>query len=380
MLRERRLSECRGIVSTPDKKLRFAVLGAGHGGLAMAGHLAIMGYPVNIYSRSEERMRNIQARGAIEVEGQVEGQGVVANATNNIQEAVKDADIIMVVVPAMGHRFMAEQCAPHLRDGQIIILNPGRTFGAIEFRHLIRDERKVKADVTVAEAQTLLYVSRHEEFAKARIFRIKNSVPLAAIPAHKTPEVLRSIREIFPQFVAATNVLETSLDNIGAIFHPATVVFNAARIEDEHTDFEFYIEGVTPSVAKVLEHLDNERVSLGEALGVHLHTARQWLYLAYDSPGRTLYDAIQATPSYRGVRAPPTLVHRYLMEDVPMSLVPMSSLGDLLGVPTPSIDAIIHHAGLLNDRDYWEEGRTVEKLGLSGMTVEQIRSLVLTGE
>jgi opine dehydrogenase len=119
---------------------------------------------------------------------------------------------------------------------------------------------------------------------------------------------------------------------------------------------------------------------LGEALGVHLHTARQWLYLAYDSPGRTLYDAMQATPSYRGVRAPPTLVHRYLMEDVPMSLVPMSSLGDLLGVPTPSIDALIHHAGLLNDRDYWEEGRTVEKLGLSGMTVEQIRSLVLTGE
>lgn len=367
-------------MSASEKRPKFAVLGAGHGGLAMAGHLAILGYPVSIYTRNKERVERINLRGSIEVEGEINGYGVVERATNEIREAVEDADIIMVVVPAVGHRFLAEQCAPHLKDGQIIILNPGRTFGAIEFRHVLKDENKVKADVTVAESQTFIYVSRHEEFAKAKIYRIKNSVPLAAIPAHKTPEILQVIRKVFPQFVAATNVLETSLDNIGAVFHPATTIFNAARIEDEHTDFEFYIEGVTPSVARALEALDAERVALGESLGVHLHTARQWLYLAYDSPGRSLYEAIQATPSYRGVKAPPTLIHRYLLEDVPMSLVPMSSLGDLLNVPTPTIDALVHYASVLHGTDYWKEGRTVEKLGLSGMTVEKIRLLVLKGE
>jgi opine dehydrogenase len=61
---------------------------------------------------------------------------------------------------------MAEKCAPHLKDRQIVILNPGRTYGANEFRHILRDEQKANADVTVAETQTLLYVSRHEEFAK----------------------------------------------------------------------------------------------------------------------------------------------------------------------------------------------------------------------
>ncbi len=366
--------------SASDKKLRFAILGAGHGGLAMAGHLAILGYPVNIYSRTEARMDGIRSRGAIEVVGEVEGYGSVQKATNDIKEAIEDVDVIMVVVPATGHRFLAEQCAPHLRDGQIIILNPGRTFGAFEFRHVLRDEKKVTANVTIAEAQTFIYVSRHLEYAKAKIFEIKNSVPLAALPAHKTPDVLKVIRSVFPQFVAATNVLESSLDNIGSIFHPAITIFNAARIEDEHTDFEYYIEGVTSSVARILESLDAERVALGEALGVHLHPARQWLYFAYDSPGRTLYEAIQATPAYRGVKAPPTLMHRYLFEDVPMSLVPMSSLGDLLNVPTPSIDALIHLACVLHGTDYWHEGRTVEKLGLSGMDVEQIRFLALRSD
>jgi opine dehydrogenase len=93
-----------------------------------------------------------------------------------------------------------------------------------------------------------------------------------------------------------------------------------------------------------------------------------------------MYEAIEATPGYRGVKAPPTLVHRYLLEDVPMSLVPMSSLGDLLDVPTPTIDSMIQLACVLNGTDYWKEGRTVDKLGLSGMSVEQIRSLVLKGE
>jgi opine dehydrogenase len=361
-------------------KPKFAVLGAGHGGLAMAGHLAIMGYPVNIYTRNSERIEQVKLRGAIEVEGEIEGYGNIQIASTKIKEVIEDADIIMVVVPAMAHRFMAEQCAPYLRDNQIIILNPGRTFGAIEFRHILKDEKKIKADVTIAETQTLIYVSRHLEFAKAKIFQIKNSVPLAAIPAHKTPEVLKIIRNVFPQFVAATNILETSLDNIGAIFHPAITLLNAARIEDLSRDFHFYIDGVTPMTARILEAMDGSRVALGQALGIRLHSARQWLYLAYDSPGKTLYEALHATPGYRGVKAPSTLIHRYVTEDVPMSLVPMSSIGDLLNVPTPTIDAIIHLGCVLQESDYWSEGRTVKKLGLEGMTVEQIRSHVLKGE
>jgi opine dehydrogenase len=362
-----------------DRRPVFAVLGAGHGGLAVAGHLALSGFRTRLWNRSSERVENVAERGGIELEGVVEGFGRIELATCDIRDAIKGADIIMVVVPAFGHRHVAELVAPHIRSNQIVVLNPGRTFGALEFLRVLQMKRKGKNLPTVAEAQTFIYVSRHTDFTRARIMQIKNSVPLAAIPAHKTPEVLDSLRRALPEFVAATNVIETSLDNIGAIFHPTLTILNAARIESTHGDFEYYLEGVSPSTANILESADSERIALGMALGVHLHKAREWLYLAYASSGKTLYEAIQGTPGYKGVRAPSTLSHRYILEDVPMSLVPMISVARLLGVKTPTLNALVHLASTIHSRDFWAEGRTVEKLGLAGMSVEDIRMLAVRG-
>lgn len=361
-----------------ERKPTFAVLGAGHGGLAMAGHLAVSGFQTRIWNRSKERIDHINDRGGIEVEGAVEGFGVVDAATHDMKEAVDGADVIMVVVPANGHRHVAELCAPHLKTGQVVVLNPGRTFGALEFLQVLRD-RKVRSRPVIAEAQTFLYVSRHVDFAHARIIQVKNTLPVAALPAYKTPHVLGKLREAFPQFVPATNVLETSLDNIGAIFHPSLTLLNAARIESTHGDFEYYLEGVSPSTARILEQADSERVAVGAALGVHLHTAREWLYLAYDSPGKTLYEAIQSTPGYKGVRAPSTLTHRYILEDVPMSIVPIVSVGAQFGVKATMLTALVNMACTIHDRDFWSEGRTVDKIGIKGKSVKDIRLMVAKG-
>lgn len=256
----------------------FCVLGAGHGGLAMAGHLALMGFDVRLYNRSPERLVPINALGGIAVEGEVEGFGRISVATTDPAEAVRGAAVLMVVVPATAHRSIAEAVAPHLTDGQVVVLNPGRTFGALEFRQVLT-ARGVKADVIVSEAQTLIYASRATNPGQVRIFRIKNSIPLASIRAYRIPEVLRLVRPAYPQFVPGDNVFKTSFDNIGAVFHPALTVLNAGWIEDV-SDFQFYIQGCTPSVARVLERLDAERLAVAEAVGFRAMTARQWLYFA----------------------------------------------------------------------------------------------------
>lgn len=358
---------------------KFCVLGAGHGGMAMAGHLALMGVPVSIFNRSEPRIAPIRLTGGIELSGVVEGFGPINVATTDVAEAVAGADVLMVVVPANGHRYMAEKVAPHLVDGQIILLNPGRTGGAFEFHHCLK-RHGVTADVIVAEAQTLIYAARAINPAQVKIYGIKNTIPVAALPGQRTVEALKILRLVYPQFVPGDNVLKTSLDNIGAIFHPALMVLNAARIESTRGDFQFYMEGITPAVAKILEAIDTERVAVAGALGIRAMTAREWLYVAYDAAGKTLYEAIRNNPGYEGITAPAFVDHRYIWEDVPMSLVPIASLGELLEVETPTIHALVYLASLANGTDYWAEGRTFERMGLAGLTMREIRHLALEGE
>lgn len=357
----------------------FAVLGAGHGGQALAGYLALKGFEVRLFNRTPERLRPIQLLGGIQVEGEISGFAPIPVATSDIREAIAGAQVIMVVTPATGHRDIAERLSPHLEDDQTIVLNPGRTGGALEVRQVLRETSCTKR-VVIAEAQTFIFASRIGGPAQVRIFRVKNSIPVAALPAYQTVKVVQTLRTALPQFIPEDNVLKTSFNNIGAVFHPTITILNAARIESTHGEFDYYIEGVTPSIALVLEGVDEERVKVAEALGVRAITAREWLYSAYDVSGRNLFEAIQNNAGYQGIRAPSTIFNRYITEDVPTSLVPIASLGKMLGVPTPTIDSLIHLACVLHKRDYWKEGRTVEKLGLQGLSVKGIHALVVTDE
>jgi opine dehydrogenase len=358
---------------------RYAVLGAGHGGLAMAGHLAIQGHAVHLYNRTDEHLTGVRWHGGIKVQGAVEGFGAIPLATADIHAALEGVDVVMIVTPATAHRPLAELLAPVVRAGQLVVLNPGRTGGALEFRQVLR-ERQAAKGVRIAEAQTFIYASRALSRSEAMIFRIKNKVPLATLPAHWTAEALRVLNPAFPQFVAGSSVLHTSLENIGAVFHPALTLLNAGWIEATQGDFEYYRQGITPSVARLLERVDQERIAVAKALGIGTVSAREWLYLTYDSPGGNLHEAIQNTTGYRGIKAPAQIMHRYVFEDVPMSLVPLVSLGQMLGVPTPTIDLVIQLASVMHERDYRAEGRTVERLGLAGLSVQQIRRLVVSGD
>lgn len=364
--------------------VKFCVLGAGHGGTAMAAHLAHMGIEVSLYNRTAAKLAPIQAAGGIDLiteglEDMPHGFVEIPLVTGDIAEAIDGAKVLMVVVPATGHREMAEQLAPHLVDGQIIVLNPGRTGGALEV-HRILSDMGCKSDVIIAEAQTFIYASRAMNPGQTRIFRVKNNIPVAALPAHRTPDVVKALRAAYTQFVPGDNVMKTSLDNIGAIFHPAVTVLNGARIESTNGDFDYYTEGITPTVSLILDKIDKERVAVAEALGFRAMSAREWLYMAYDAAGRTLYEAMRANRGYDGIKAPRTLWTRYITEDVPCSLVPIASIGDMVGAECATIKAIIHLACVLHETDYWEQGRTAEKLGLAGKTLKEIRRIILESE
>ncbi len=374
-----RIGELLRAAKSKGKNAVWCVAGAGNGGISMAGHLGLMGFGVRLYNRTDEHLNAVRWYGGVELEGVVEGFGPVAMATSSIGEAVRGADVVMIVTPSTAHRPLAEAMAPYLSDGQIVVLNPGRTGGALEFSAAVRKIAPERLPVVV-EAQTFLYASRAANRHKGHIFSIKNGVPASALPSHMTPDALGVINVAFPAFVPGSNVLATSLENIGAVFHPALTLLNAGWIESTGGDFEYYLQGISPAVARVLELVDAERLAVAGALGIRTVSAREWLYLAYDSRGDDLCSAIKDTSSYAGIKAPGSIDHRYIWEDVPMSLVPMSSIGAMLGVPTPTIDMVIDLARIMSGRDFRASGRTVATLGIEGMSIEQIHRLVMEGE
>jgi len=365
-----------------NTNIKYTVIGAGHGGKAMAAHLALMGFDVTLYNRTPENISGIKARGGIDLssfDGGPHGFGELSNATSDMKEALQESNLIMVVVPSSAHIDIAKMAAPHLQDGQIIVLNPGRTCGAIEFSHMLK-EQGCTANITVAEAETFIYASRSDGPAQARIFGIKEAVPVAALPANCTSLVLDALSPAYPQFIDGVSVLHTGLNNMGAIFHPALTLLNAGRIESTLGEFQFYIDGVTPSVARLLEVLDRERVTVASSVGIRARTALEWLKMAYGATGIDLHEAIHNQQGYYGIQAPATLNHRYITEDVPMSLVPIASLGQRYGVSVRGMDSIIRLACIIHRTDYWRRGRTLDKLGIDNWSVSELTAYVMEGE
>jgi len=361
--------------------LTVTVIGAGNGGKSMAAEMATRGFEVTLYNRTAENIEAIRLISSIELTTE-DGRRLTGNlacATADLGEAINGADLIMVAVPASGHRDIALGAAPYLTDDQIVLLNPGRTCGALEFAQGLR-EGGCTSHPIICEAETFLFAARSMGPAQARIFRTKYSVPVAAFPTIHTEKALSVIRQVYPQFIPAKSVLHTSLNNMGAVFHPALTLLNAGWIESTHGDFEFYMDGVTPGTAKILEALDRERVTVAAACGIRAQTAREWLLRAYAADGDSLYEAMHANQGYSGIKAPSQLQHRYIFEEIPCSLIPISELGRQYGVDTPTIHALIHLATIVHGRDFWREGRTLDRVGVKGMSVQELHRYVDTGE
>jgi len=353
----------------------FAVIGAGCGGTAMAGHLALAGYDVALYNRSYARIASFSSRGRIELQGKIKGVGKLSYVGTDLEQAMAGRDAIMIVTTATGHRPLAQQMARYLRDDQVVLLNPGRTFGALEFQHVIRTAG-CTADVIVAEANTLLYVSRVLVPGTAIIKAVKKHVSVSALCAGETSSLLDHLGEAFQQFVPAGSFLETSLGNIGAMFHPTIALLNKDRILRQ-LPFDFYTEGVTRETARYLKQVDRERGAVATALGIHPLSVTQWLSSRYGLELADIYTMLRSNPNYRGVKAPTTLDHRYLWEDVPMGLVPISDVASAVGVETPAIDRLIDEASEILGRDFRGAGRTLDKLGLSRNRVkEELASII----
>ena len=360
-----------------------AILGAGHGGFAAAADLTRRGYTVRLQARNPDRLKDLRAKGGIEARGIVQGFVPIPNTTTDVAESIKDADLIMLVVPSVAHEPYARALAPLLDGNQPIFLNPGHTGGGL---HFLRELRKAgyKGLIKTCETVSLTYVTRMEGPATVGIYSYIKNLGFGALPGKHTDEMFDLVKPLFPDIRKATSVIETALSNMNAVFHPPGMIMNAGWIQHTNGGFLFYREGMTDAPGRVTAAVDRERIAIAQALGVpyvtfldSFHRAGLTTKEARDS-GDVARACKESAPNAT-IKSPSSLDHRYVHEDVGYGLVPMAALGRLAGVATPTIDALVQLASLSVGIDYASDGLTLEKLGLAGKTHSDLVRFVTEG-
>ena len=358
--------------------MRVTVLGAGNGGVASAFDFAQHGHEVSLYAPADFAVNTVAVSqaGGITASGDLEGFAPIRYAGDDVAEAMAGAELVVLVGPAYSTEPLAAAVGPHLTDGMAVLVCPGSCAGAIAFKRAagleLDDDR-----VIVGETSTLPYAVRVTEPGVINVFlKLTTGVYLAGLPRAGTDRLYDLVKDVWPAVEKADSVFQTTLQNGNPVIHPAVTLLNAALLERTGGGFLFYEEGVTESVGRLIEAVDNERLAIADALGVNVLSEpaigmKQGYMLE-----QNYSTGYSTAPGFLGISAQPQLDHRYLTEDVGYSLIFLADLAARLDVPTPVIDSVITIASVVLARDFRGEGvRTLSTLGLDGMTPAELAAL-----
>jgi opine dehydrogenase len=361
--------------------MRIAVLGGGNGAFAAAGDFSLAGHDVRLWRRNHADVANHRAEGGSILVKDFRGQHQAAPAliTTDIGEAVRDTELIVCPIPATAHAEVADDLAPHLRDGQVVFLPPG-TFGSVLFAQAARDSGNDNA-IAFAETGTLPWLTRkHGPYEVAITVRAKR-LPIGVFPLKLQKHALAVICRAFPGVIEPCgDALSAALMNAGPIIHPPLIVMNAAALE-HFERWDIHKEGTQSAVRRVTDALDAERMAIRKALGYRAphfpladHYARdgeEWMY------GRGSHDRLTDSGDWR---EPIVLTqHRYMLEDVHIGLSFLVSAGELAGVEAPLARAFLAIGGAICGEDFLATGRTLDSMGLGHLDARALQGLLAEG-
>jgi opine dehydrogenase len=356
---------------------RIAIIGAGNGGCAMAADLTMRGFSVNLCEiYTPHRIEDLSERGGIEISGAAgTGFAVPELLTTDVGEAIAGVDLILWTVPATGHSFHVNKCARYLRDGHILILTPGAVGGSLAVTHAL-NKMGVKG-IRVGETCTLPYGCRLTSPFHVEVYDVAKDVLFAMFPDSETDSIFELLQTFFPNLIRGENVLDTSLNYMNMLLHPVGMILNTGWIEHRNGDFAYYYDGISPSIARLLEDIDQERLHILGALDLDRRSFVEWFFRRGKTQSKeSVYMAIHTSIPNRNFRAPDSLQHRFILEDVPFGLVPFSYIGDLAGVPTPVTDALILLASRMCKKDFLKEGISLERMGIAQLSVTELQNWV----
>jgi len=356
-----------------EKVERVLVMGGGPAGVAAAAALSRRGYYVALFNLPQfgSKLEPLKKAGGVEIEGSLGEEFVkIPVITTDVQEAMRNTQLILIGVPGYGQRSMVEACLPYLKTGHTILLMPG-SGGSLEVAPLIKEAGLNLDDVLLGETVTMPQSARFVGDTKVRI-RMPSHIRSSAFPGKNTPRLVETIGDTL-NLIPKPNVLDPGLNNPNFLIHPAPMLLNYAAVERADGLLSIMNEGMTDGVLRLLDAVDAEKMALQRALGLDV------------VPIDDLYRETGSGPYiYREKGEPFNLkdrIHdRYIKEDVPYGMVLYSAIGKIIGVPTPLSDGITTIFSVVEQTDYWALGRDAKKLGIDGLDRKGLLHYLETAE
>lgn len=366
---------------------RVTIIGAGNGGTAAAYHLTKLGREVCLYDSPAfaEQIEAVLAAGGIRAEAERGGDAMlfagfekIAKATTDIEEAVAFADTMILICPSFAQEILFESMIPYIRDGQILIVMPGN-FAGLVLNRMWQEVGRKGISLTFADAISIPWAVRLSGPAKVDIMGLKKLLPVSIFPASKaTEEVKARIEAALPvpvEYLASP--LQAGLENINFGGHPLMTAVNIGLLENFEGNFNYYVDCCSPSTARATAKMDKERLAVGAAYGYALRPELEMMNRLYGESYASVYEFNRSSAPHGKVKnAPKSAGERYITEDVPYLLVPIWYLAKKAGLSPVILESVIHLAGAYNDEDYFATGRTLEKMGLSDKSAEEIRAFL----
>lgn len=361
---------------------KVAIFGGGNAAYAVSAILALQGIEVTLvdFPEFKDAVEPVIENGGISLlghDGPWAGKAKIAHVTTDLASAVSGVDALIVCAQAYAHGRLAREVAPFLEDGQHVILLPGTSFGAWEFRRNL-DKAGVGAEVVVGETNTLVCATRKTLTPGEVAIKLwATEVFAAALPSHGGHELVANLTQLFPQVVPAIDTLETCLLNLNPYVHSAPAVLSISAVERSEGDFRHYVDGITPSTARAMADLDAERVQLCKALGYRDWSVGDIFYRAgymAQWTGDWVAD-MQSRPVLREARGPFGIDYRYYTEDTGVGLTVIHSIGKRLGIDMPTHFSLVHLTSVMGDTDYFGDcTRTMDALEIPGANPQELRA------
>ena len=343
----------------------IAILGGGHGCHAAAADLSEQGHRVRFWRRDRAALASLREAGGITLKDAAGSRRVALHRVcDDIAEAVRGAELIVLPTPATAQSDIARWMAPHLSDGQVVFLAPG-TLGSVLMARWARDAGS-HARVAWAETGTLPYLARlhgpHEVNVTIRAVRL----PTGVYPLKDAARALQVIGAAYPSVHACGDALSGALMNAGPIIHPPLVVMNAAPLQ-HHARWDIHTEGTQPAVRAVTDRLDAERIAIREALGYGAphypladhYTSDRWMY-------GDAHRKLQKSGDWR--EHIDLIHHRYVSEDIELGLSLLASVARWAAVDAPIAHGLLALAGGWLGRDLRAGPRSLDALGLARLS------------